>query len=221
MKRSLFAIAMLLMVCGQALAVPFSLVLQWDENRESDLATGIKARYKIYIRQGRSLDGLKANASRVPIPVTVADDENGTPELVQFTVKGLDSNISYFIAVTALDEAGNESYLSNEVQIWPTPSKPIIATIKENGKMFLISDPQKVESLDYYEVDIDGAVVRADVEVAGDAVRLHHDLVNISMGNHTVRVRATNSWGAGAWSDPLAFTAALPGKVSGVGLSAD
>ena len=87
--------------------------------------------------------------------------------------------------------------------------------------MFLISDPQEKSTLDYYEVELDGHIVRSDAEVAGENARLHYDLSGIDMGNHTARVRAVNAWGGGEWSDPLGFAAALPGKVSGVGLSAD
>lgn len=227
-------ILFVLLCSGMAIAADFDLVLQWDENSEPDLATGPRPRYKIYYKVNLSGAGLKLNyvgqpstePSRAdegvsPVSVTVALDENPDPALVQFTLHNLNDGQAYYIAVTAMDESGNESDLSNEVSTGSRPGKPIIAITKENRVMFLISDPQPKENVDYFEIEMDGNIVRADAEVAGDVKRLHHDLSGISMGAHTVRVRAMNDWGAGAWSDPLAFTAALPGRVSGVGLSAE
>ncbi len=63
--------------------------------------------------------------------------------------------------------------------------------------------------------------MRSDPERDGDQARLHHDLTGISMGSHSTRVRAVNSWGEGVWSDPFEFAAQLPGAVSGIGLSVD
>jgi hypothetical protein len=218
------------------MAANFDLTLQWDENKEPDLAVGNNPRYKIYYKTGVSGAGQKvsyiglpageparADEGVSPVPVIVAMDENPDPATVQFTLHNLDDTQAYFIAVTALDNSGNESDLSNEVNTTPgtKPGKPIIKFTKENGKMFLISDPQPASTVDFYEVAMDGNIVRADAEVAGENARLHYNISNIAMGDHTVRVRAVNPWGEGEWSDPLEFAAALPGKVSGVGLSAD
>ena len=96
--------------------------LQWDSNTEPDLATGSKPRYKIYVRDGQSLQGNKANATSV-WSVLVADDEDPRAEYVLRTIS-LD-RLS-FVAVTAIDEAGNESGLSNEV-FWPKTG-PALAT---------------------------------------------------------------------------------------------
>jgi hypothetical protein len=106
----------LLVAFFMALSIPafgYDLVLQWDSNTEPDLATGARARYKIYVREGQSLDGLKSNGTATN--VLVADDENADPLVVQKTLKNFTDQKVYFIAVTALDEAGNESGLSNEV----------------------------------------------------------------------------------------------------------
>jgi hypothetical protein len=87
--------------------------------------------------------------------------------------------------------------------------------------MFLISDPVAADQVDYFEVEIDGDIVRCDAQRQDDQVRLHHELAGLSMGSHTARVRGVNGWGEGQWSDPFGFAAQLPGQVSGLGLSAE
>ena len=109
--KKLFIILFLLFTLP-TFAANYDLTLQWDENTEPDLATGTNARYKIYIQEGSSLNGLKVGT---PIPVTVSDDENTDPALVQYRLPNLDDQVTYYIAVTALDNSGNESDLSNEV----------------------------------------------------------------------------------------------------------
>ena len=110
--KKLIATLLFLAMAFPAFGADFDLVLQWDENTEPDLATGTNARYKIYIQEGTSLNGLKVGT---PIPVLVADDENTDPALVQYTIPNLDDQITYYVALTALDNDGNESDLSNEV----------------------------------------------------------------------------------------------------------
>ena len=113
--KKLIATLLFLAMAFPAFGADFDLVLQWDENTEPDLATGEKARYKIYMRVGESMAGLKTNATEPVINVRVADDENADPLIVQKTTADLDDTKQYFIAVTALDGWGNESGLSNEV----------------------------------------------------------------------------------------------------------
>jgi hypothetical protein len=86
--------------------------------------------------------------------------------------------------------------------------------------MYLITDPMAIDAVDYFEVDIDGSVVRSDGEVAGSEVRLHYELdPGLSLGTHTAIITAMNAWGAGEPSDPFGFVKGLPGKPSGVGLA--
>ena len=107
---------------------PYDIVLQWDENTEPDLATGTNPRYKIYYKTDSSGAGSKASYTGTdtafladegasPVGVIVAKDENDDPELVQFTLHNLDDAKTYYFAVTALDNIGNESDLSNEVSM--------------------------------------------------------------------------------------------------------
>lgn len=139
------------------------------------------------------------------------------------TVNDLAPGKTYFFVVRAF-VGDTESSDSNEVSYTvkgAVPGKSIIQTRKEDGKMFLISDQQSANDVDYFEVDVDGAVTRSDAQSDGDRARLHYDLAGIAMGTHTVRVRGVNGWGEGEWSDPLEFGAALPSKPSGIGLSAE
>jgi hypothetical protein len=86
--------------------------------------------------------------------------------------------------------------------------------------MFLVTDPIDEEYCDYFEVIMDGVVQTVDAEHGGDGtVRLHHDITDIDMGNHSVVITAFNAWGGGEPSDPFDFVKALPPKVSGIGLS--
>lgn len=87
--------------------------------------------------------------------------------------------------------------------------------------MYLIADPVPEAEVDYYEVTIDGTTERSDAEKANGEARLHYLLPDsLSTGNHDVEIVPVNAWGVGPMS-PFAFTKALPGAVSGVGLSAD
>lgn len=133
MKKLIIATLLLLLMAGPVFGASYDLTLQWDENTEPDLATGEKARYKIYVRTGESLADDKANATEV-FEVKVADDENADPLLVQKTVVGFDDSTVKYIAVTALDEDGNESYLSNEVNTGDidvtAPGRPVLRILK-------------------------------------------------------------------------------------------
>ena len=117
--KKLFMLMPILLMAVPAFGAPFDLVLQWDENTEPDLATGENARYKIY--KGLStFNGIKPTVITPEsgievIEVKVADDENPDSVLVQKGIAGLDDEISYYFTVTALDNSGNESKLSNEV----------------------------------------------------------------------------------------------------------
>jgi predicted phage tail protein len=87
--------------------------------------------------------------------------------------------------------------------------------------MYLISDSMPTDMVDYFEVELDGTVVRVDAERNGADSRLHYNLDGISMGNHTARVRAVNGWGVSEYTAPFDFVALLPSMPSGIGLSVD
>lgn len=84
--------------------------------------------------------------------------------------------------------------------------------------MFLICDPMPEEEVDRFLVDLDGGLIQVDAERADGMCRLHYDVSDVSLGDHTAKVAACNEWGDGEFSDPFVFTKAFPSKVSGVGL---
>ncbi|MBA3027383.1 MAG: hypothetical protein FP816_01005 [Desulfobacteraceae bacterium] len=150
LKTIWFLCAAIIFLASPCYATNFDLVLQWDENTEPDLATGNSPRYKIYYKTGTSGAGLKTNyigqpvgepdvadAGSSPVPVTVALDENPDPAIVQFTLRNLEDSKNYYIAVTALDLAGNESDLSNEVFYQgvtaPINQVPVVSSLLVNG----------------------------------------------------------------------------------------
>lgn len=140
------------------------------------------------------------------------------------TIDGLIPGQTYYFVARAF-QGSDMSGDSNEVSYTSAgalPGRPVgISLIKEDGKMFLITDPQPKEKIDYFEVEMDGNIVRSDAQVDDDQVRLHHDLTGISMGTHTVRIQSANGWGESGWTDPFEFVAELPSVPSGIGLSAD
>ena len=74
------------------------------------------------------------------------------------------------------------------------------------------------ESLDKYEVDIDGVSTQSPA-VNGKEPGTKHlwfDLTQVGEGVHTVKARAGNAWGWSAWTPTLAFTKTLPGIPSGL-----
>ena len=128
MKLFILSLFFITFLASPAIAANYDLTLQWDENTEPDLATGDNPRYKIYYRTGSSGAGQKTNYIGLPsaepavadegvsaVSVTVAQDENPDASIVQFTLHNLDDTQTYYIAITALDNSGNESDLSNEI----------------------------------------------------------------------------------------------------------
>ena len=84
---------------------------------------------------------------------------------------------------------------------------------------FLVCSPISEEDVSHFLVDIDGALVQADGEKDGAGnIRLHHDVSDVSLGEHTSKIAGCNEWGDGDFSDPFVFTKKLPPPVSGVGL---
>jgi hypothetical protein len=89
--------------------------LRWDANTETNLGG-----YKVYYKTGSSGPPYQS-----PITMTLAQDENPDPNIVEFTVQGLVAYTKYYFVVTAYNNADPslESDYSNEVSL-PYPSKP-------------------------------------------------------------------------------------------------
>ena len=84
----------------------FSVMVQWDANKEPDLLG-----YRIY----HDVDsGVPYNGAGSPINVLLSQDENSDPNKFACTIKNLENPIVY-IAISAYDTEGLESGLSNEV----------------------------------------------------------------------------------------------------------
>lgn len=99
---------------GLAIGIVFSMIVtmvafgaeatvSWDKNKESDLNG-----YKIYY-------GISSGNYN-----NVIDVGNN----ISYTVTNLDSNITYYFAITAYDLSGNESEFSEEV-LWKLNSSPV------------------------------------------------------------------------------------------------
>lgn len=128
------------------------------------------------------------------------------------------------------DESGDSNEVCFTAPEGSLPETPTgITTIIKDGVMHLITAPvpdgsdKLSEGTDYYEVELDGIVVKSDGQrdEAAGLIRLHHDLSGISEGNHTVRIRGVNDLGPGEWSAPFGFGVSLPPVPSGIGLSAE
>ena len=93
-----------LFLAWHAPAFALDITLQWDANTETDLA-GYKVYYKIETT-GPSYNGTGAVEGNSPIDVG---------NVTQFTMHGLDEDVTYFFAVTAYNTGQLESGFSNEV----------------------------------------------------------------------------------------------------------
>ncbi len=64
--------------------------------------------------------------------------------------------------------------------------------------MFVIADPAPESEVDFYEVEIMGAITRSDPERENGMVRLKHELPeDMPDGENTVQARPVNEWGEG------------------------
>jgi hypothetical protein len=136
----LFLLTVGMVFCLTASAHALYVTLQWDANKETDLAG-----YKIYYRAGSSgggvlgnYDGTGANEGDSPIEMTLAQDENSDPNTAEFTVSNLPDGQTYFFVVTAYDneEPSNESGPSNEADTTsfePDTTPPVVSNVQVSG----------------------------------------------------------------------------------------
>ena len=105
-----FALLFLFLCVDAGPSYALDVTLQWDSNKETNLAG-----YIIYYKTGHSGDRIKGNYTN-QAGVTLAQDENPDPNVVEFTVKNLADNENYVFVVTAFDNQTprNESDTSNE-----------------------------------------------------------------------------------------------------------
>jgi hypothetical protein len=137
----LFLLTVGMVFCLTASAHALYVTLQWDANKETDLAG-----YKVYYRAGSSgggvlgnYDGTGANEGDSPIEITLAQDENSDANTVEFTVSNLTDGQTYFFVVTAYDneEPSNESGPSNEADTTsstPDTTPPVLSNVQLASK---------------------------------------------------------------------------------------
>src|SRR4030042_546260 len=115
-----FALAGALLLFHQS-AWAKDLTLAWDANKETNLAG-----YIVYYKTGHSGDRIKGNYTS-QVVMTLAQDENPDPNLVEFTVKNLAANENYVFVVTAFDNQTprNESDTSNEASTDNVPPSKV------------------------------------------------------------------------------------------------
>ena len=102
--------------------------LRWDTVTDSDLV-GYKIYYKIG-GTGTPYDGIGATEGDSPIVMTLSQDENPDPNLVEFTIRGLPDDQRNAFVVTAYDDQNLESGYSDEVNTGlPAPENLLIAAI--------------------------------------------------------------------------------------------
>ena len=77
------------------------------------------------------------------------------------------------------------------------------------GAPFLVSDPSP-DGATSYQVEIDGVATEA---FQGNTV--HYDLVNMTIGQHTIRAKFISVWGESEWSAPFPLTRPGPSSAPG------
>ena len=99
----LVALAILLFPIFSSIGFAKTVTLGWDANPEPDLEG-----YVIYRNVGSPGPPYKFSS-------TLPEDDLSNPLTPVVTLTGLKENTEYFIALTAYDTEGNESYFSDEV----------------------------------------------------------------------------------------------------------
>ena len=120
-KRLLLSLSMLLtIVITPSMLSAAQIKLAWDANPEGDLAG-----YKIYYGTSQGVYGTPVNAGNV----------------TTYTLTGLTSGQTYYMALTALDSGGNESTYSSEVSgVAKDPVQTVAVTVATNpaGRQVLV-----------------------------------------------------------------------------------
>ena len=204
--------------------------LAWDANKENNLAG-----YIIYYKTGHSGDRIKENYAN-QVEVTLAQDENPDPNVVEFTVKNLADNENYVFVVTAFDSENprSESDTSNEASTDNTPpgkvanltSSHLVGQCSNDHtvKMYWAEpvDPEPGSGLAGYSWVLDGssttppdenldigAGATSATDNLGDGVYWFH----IRAGDKAGRAGVPN-WGEAAHYGPICIGTAPPGVES-------
>jgi hypothetical protein len=128
LKPTFLAISLLFCLATPAYAL--DVTLQWDANTESDLAG-----YWIYYdtSPGNPYNGSGAQQGNSPIQMTLAQDLDPDPNVVEYTVYNLPAG-TYYFAITAYNTGNLESGYSNEVNTSSSPppdtTPPVVSNVQ-------------------------------------------------------------------------------------------
>jgi hypothetical protein len=132
----LFAL-LLLFLCGDVRpSYALDVTLQWDASKENNLAG-----YIVYYKAGHSGDRIKENYTN-KVELTLAQDENPDPNVVEFTVKNLIDGQNYAFVVTTFDNQNprNERNASNEASMDNVPPPAVTALTRSHPLYQCLSD---------------------------------------------------------------------------------
>jgi hypothetical protein len=222
----LFAL-LLLFLCGDVRpSYALDVTLQWDANKETNLAG-----YIVYYKAGHSGDRIKQNYTN-KVELTLAQDENPDPNVVEFTVKNLIDGENYAFVVTAFDNQNtrNESDTSNEASTDNVPPPAVTALTSSHSvnqcssdhavKMYWTEpvDPEPGSGLGGYSWLFDGltnTIPDENKDLGAGANTATHNLpdgvywFHIRAGDKAGRDGVPN-WGAAAHYGPICIGSASP-----------
>jgi len=84
---------------------------------------------------------------------------------------------------------------------------------------FLVADPQLAADVAYYELEINGKIIRSDEQRDGNLVRIYHDCAKLPDATYRVRARAVGEYGrASVWTPFINFGLKAPPGVGSITL---
>jgi hypothetical protein len=223
---ALFA-SLLLFLCGDVRpSYALDVTLQWDANKETNLAG-----YIVYYKTGHSGDRIKQNYTN-KVELTLAQDENPDPNVVEFTVRNLIDGQNYAFVVTAFDNQNprNESDTSNEAgtdNVPPpavtglTSSHPLNQCLTDHTvKMYWTEpvDPEPGSGLGGYSWLFDGLANTMPDESKDLGAGTNTATDNLPDGVYWFHIRAGDkagqagvpNWGAAAHYGPICIGTSAP-----------
>jgi len=180
------ALAAIFSIGIAATAHAASVELQWDPSPDANVA-GYKIHYQAD-SQVQPFQGTGSAEGAAPIDVRTQ---------LTATVNGLDPGHTYYFAVTAYDDSGNESMYSNVVSAeapYPAPSitYPLDGT-SVNGTVTVLADSMNNPSVTGMQFYVDGALKGSDTS---GPYQFQWDSSTLSPGSHTLQVKTVDAKGA-------------------------
>jgi hypothetical protein len=150
--RNLVLFPLALIICLATPSYALDVILSWDANKEGDLDS-----YKIYYDTdpGNPYNGDGAFEGDSPIRISLDEDEDPDPNIVQYALHSLPDGV-YFFALTATNLQGSESGYSNEVSAAFQPDQSPIA---DTGPDQVVEEGLTVTLSGLNSTDPDGEIV--------------------------------------------------------------